>query len=165
MGYVVYAARAERVAAGKTFQSQPAAAPYAEALNGFARIIRAGRIEAAGGRQEGGHSSLVYAQNADQGLPDSIPEQRRKSFMTSCCRVGKGQSMDERRGLITMDHGEPSWPSPRRTASRKRRLMRLRTTAGPSARGTVKPMRGPAESGSSKQNAAKKGPATREPRS
>jgi hypothetical protein len=41
--------------------------------------------------------------------------------------------------------------------------MRLRATALPTARGSVKPMRGPLESGSRTQKAAKKGPEKREP--
>jgi hypothetical protein len=36
--------------------------------------------------------------------------------------------------------------------------MRLRTTALPMARGKVNPIRGPSATGSSKQNAAKRGP-------
>ena len=46
----------------------------------------------------------------------------------------------------------------KRTASRIRRLMRLRTTALPSARGTVNPIRGPSLPGSRTQKAAKRGP-------
>jgi len=41
--------------------------------------------------------------------------------------------------------------------------MRLRATALPTARGSVKPMRGPLESGSRTQKAAKNGPEKREP--
>jgi hypothetical protein len=42
-------------------------------------------------------------------------------------------------------------------------LMRLRTTAGPRARGTVNPIRGPVPSGSRQQNAAKQGHENRLP--
>jgi hypothetical protein len=71
-----------------------------------------------------------------------------------------------RRGLMTMSHLGPAAESAKRTASRTRRRMRLRTTAFPIARGTVKPTRGPGgRSGSvfSRQNAANRGPVNREP--
>jgi hypothetical protein len=49
-----------------------------------------------------------------------------------------------RRGLNTIDHSGFNCDSSSRTASRMRRLIRLRTTALPRARGVVKPTRGPA---------------------
>jgi hypothetical protein len=72
--------------------------------------------------------------------------------------------------LMTMDHCGFSRSRVKRTASRNRRLMRLRTTAEPSARGTVRPMRGPEHtprlsSPSRTQKAVNRGPENREPRS
>jgi hypothetical protein len=59
--------------------------------------------------------------------------------------------------LKTMDHCGFSPSRSRRTASRTRRLMRFRATALPSARGVVKPIRGPSGCVRRRQNAANKG--------
>ena len=76
---------------------------------------------------------------------------------------GTGASIALRRGLKTIDHSGLNCSRCRRTASRTRRLIRLRTTALPSARGVVKPILGPPACGSRTQNAAKKGLEKREP--
>jgi hypothetical protein len=70
-----------------------------------------------------------------------------------------------RRGLTTMSHCRPISARCSRNASRIRRLMRLRTTDPPIARGTVSPRRADlrAGSGRARQNAANKGPERRIP--
>jgi hypothetical protein len=78
------------------------------------------------------------------------------------------QSRVLRRGLNTIDHSEFRESSSSRTASRMRRRIRFRTTALPSARGVVKPTRGPGPRSVSRgrpgrQNAAKNGHVKRVP--
>jgi hypothetical protein len=65
--------------------------------------------------------------------------------------------------LMTMDHWGFSRSRCRRTASRTRRLIRLRTTALPRARGVVNPICGPSGSVSRTQNAANRDPEKRVP--
>jgi hypothetical protein len=65
--------------------------------------------------------------------------------------------------LMTMDHWGFNRSSCRRTASRTRRLIRLRTTAFPRARGVVNPICGPSGSVSRTQKAAKRDPEKRVP--
>jgi hypothetical protein len=80
--------------------------------------------------------------------------------------ASKGAAAALGRGLITISHWGPAAERASRTASRTRRRMRLRTTAFPIARGTVKPIRGPGgRSGSvfSRQKAANRGPVNRRP--
>ena len=144
----------KRMAARQPAQPHPKSPRRAVPLHGFAHVLRAGRIEAAGGRQQGGHTQLVYAQTAAYD-----PLQRRKNFSTSRRSSGIGASNALRRGLMTMDHCGFNRSRWNRTASRTRRRMRLRTTALPSARGTVKPIWGPSGCGSRTENAAKKGQA------
>ena len=70
-----------------------------------------------------------------------------------------------RRGLTTISHWHPISERCIRKAARMRRLMRLRTTDPPIARGTVSPRRAElrAGSGRARQNAANKGPERRIP--
>ena len=89
--------------------------------------------------------------------------QRRKRRSTSSCNSGNGACKALGRGLMTMDHCGLSRARERRTASRSRRLIRLRATALPRARETVKPIRGPLPSGSRTQKAAKNGHENRLP--
>jgi len=124
------------------------------AFHGLAHVIRAGWVKAAGGREKGGHTQFVYAQD-----PNYDPLQRRNSFSTSRNRSGIGASSDLRRGLMTMDHCGFNRSMYWRTASRKRRRIRLRVTALPTARVTVKPILGPTGSTSRTENAANRGQA------
>jgi hypothetical protein len=73
-----------------------------------------------------------------------------------------------RRGLSTISHRGLSSPRCRRNASRKRRLIRFRSTLPPIAFGTVSPNRASESSllappGRARQNAAKSGPEMRVP--
>ena len=80
--------------------------------------------------------------------------------------ASNGAAAALRRGLMTISQRGPAAARARRTASRTRRRMRLRTTAFPIARGTVKPIRGPGgRSGSvfSRQKAANRGLVKRRP--
>jgi hypothetical protein len=65
VGHGVIAALRERVAAQDAFQPQPYAVQRAVALNGFQRILRAGRVIATGrGRQA--RDALIQAYRPDQ---------------------------------------------------------------------------------------------------
>jgi hypothetical protein len=127
-------------------------------FDGFTHIFRTGRRKAARRRQPGGHTKLIYANRSRYD-----PLQRRKRRSTSRCKSATGASSALRRGLKTIDHRGFNRSRCRRTASRTRRLMRLRTTDLPSARGVVNPMCGPSGSGSQTQKAAKRDPEKRVP--
>ena len=86
-----------------------------------------------------------------------------RDVSTSRCNSCVEASSALRRGLMTMDHWGFNRSRDRRTASRTRRLMRLRTTAFPSARGVVKPICGPSGSVSRTQKAANRDPEIRVP--
>ena len=66
--------------------------------------------------------------------------------------------MTRERGLMTISHPAPTRSRRGRTASRTRRLIRLRTTAPPRARGQVNPTRTPPPVVFRKQKAENKGP-------
>jgi len=91
---------------------------------------------------------------------------RKNSRFTSARSSGRGQSKAFRRGLKTIDHSGLSDSNSMRTASRRRRLMRLRATAFPRAFGVVKPTWGPAAAAlSGKAKAANNEQLWRVPRS
>ena len=81
------------------------------------------------------------------------------NFSIACSISGNDAPRAARRGLTTMSHWLPISERCSRNASRMRRLMRLRTTDPPIARGTVSPRRAElrAGSGRARQNAANKG--------
>jgi len=162
-GNGVHAPGGERMAAAQALHAEPQTAPGTEPFNRFPHVIRAGRIETAGGRQKRGHSRLIYAQKADQGRTQSCLEHLLNRRSISRSRSANGHSIAARRGLITTDHGWVSCAKRWLTASRNLRRSRLRTTALPMARGTVKPMYGPLRSGWHRQNAAKSELAERVP--
>ena len=170
--YVRYMlAHGVKTAGVKGMTTRQPAQPHPHAAGGsvtfyrFPHVIRTARIEAARRGEQWRKRDLVQSQR-----PDHKPLQRTKRRCTSRCSSGKGAWSDFNRGLMTMNHCGFSRSRVQRTASRNRRLMRFRTTAGPSARGTVRPMRGPGtipllSSPSRKQKAVNKGPENREPRS
>ena len=146
------------MAAREPAQTHPDTPGRAVTFNGFVHIFRTARVEAARGGQKGGDTNLIYAES-----PRQDPLQRRRSRSTSLRISAMGASSALRRGLMTMDHWGFSRSRQRRIASRTRRRIRLRMTALPTARGRVKPIRGPSASGSRRQNAAKRGPEKRLP--
>ena len=88
------------------------------------------------------------------------------TFLSARSRSANGAESAVRRGLSTMSHRGSNSARCRRNASRKRRLMRFRTTLPPIARGTVSPNRAAQPSlpsGRARQKAANKGPETRVP--
>lgn len=102
-------------------------------------VFRTGRVVTASRRQQRRYPSLVEAQCGDgYGLHLSL------NFRTSACNSANVARSALRRGFTTTSHCGPNSGSSKRRASRIRRLMRLRVTALPIARGTVSPIRGPA---------------------
>jgi hypothetical protein len=142
----------KRVATGQSFDAEPAAANQAVTFNSVVHVFRAGGIKAAGGWQERRHHYLIYAEESAKGSGResgdwALEERKENSFAISDWSSGNGISREDRRGLMTTFHGLLSLSNWSRTASRNRRLTRLRTFARPSARGVVKPILGPGLSG------------------
>ena len=147
-----YPARAKGWQRSNRPDRQPAAAQRAVALDGFHRVLRAGRHKAAGVRQHRRDESLVHPQARIAAAcfisPRSATRARcaasrkpRRYFADSVRRNGKVSTLF--RGLNTTSTGPSQAGGDSRTASRMRRLMRLRSTAPPSTLPTVNPTRGP----------------------
>lgn len=139
--------------------SQPQTRQQTMLFDGLVHIFRAGWVKTACGRKQRRYAPLVQTQDACHEFTH-----RSNSRRTSVSRVRNSIESRGLRGLNTMSHtgGRPARFS--RTASRIRRFMRLRTTAFPIARGTVKPTRGPSSRDSCRrQNAANKGQECRKP--
>ncbi len=114
----------------------------------------------AGRWQERREEAFVKTQSGDYDFPHCVTSR-------STARRSSSGDADKaaRRGLITISHCGPMSDKRSRSSSRNRRFTRFRFTAFPKALGTVNPSRGPSPSsrGTSRQNAAKYGPAIRLP--
>jgi len=127
---------------------QQASANNAVALDGLNRILRAGGNEAAGMRQHGRDNSLITPQYELHRLLHFCSPVRarcaasRRARVTSFTNSAKGILPTLFRGLNTTSMGPSQAWADNRTASRIRRLMRLRSTAPPSTLPTVNPTRG-----------------------
>lgn len=149
------------MAAQEATKPQPNASHHAVLFDRLAHVFRAGRVEAAGGWQQGGDPSLIETQNSSYEFLHCWTSLSTSRLMSAC-----GASRIALRGLNTMAHLLSSCHNCRRMVSRIRRFMRLRTTALPNARVTVKPTFGPSCcSGIARQKAAKEAQLNREPRS
>src|ERR1700693_2252740 len=141
------------------------------AFDGLHRVFGAGRNIAAGRRKDRRDSPLISSQQVQhddfselvhirhQALGCLLPEPRFKSAgdvlsesfcsmttkarLTSLTTVLKSTVSNAFFGLMTTSAFAPASGRVSRTASRKRRFIRLRCTAPPSARPTVNPLRGP----------------------
>src|SRR6202789_4024645 len=155
------------MAAGDAPESEPGAAPPAVtddcdigvlAAGGKVFALRDGEDVQHGrenalveGKQSGGGAlaggvvahGCVGAETSFGALRSQAAWVAREMIATSRLSWAKSRSRTERRGWRMTSTGEVSSGSAARTASRRRRLMRLRSTALPSALGTVRPMRGP----------------------
>ena len=116
--------------------SQPNAFDATVLRDCFHHVLGAGRIIAASGRQKRRDERLVPFQDTE----DEALHLASTRF-TSLQRSGNKASRTVRRGLNTTTQPMGSTANWARTAWRIRRLMRLRTTALPSARGHVNPKR------------------------
>ena len=130
----IVAAGMERMTAAYPPHSHPYPSWNSIFFNGFHHVFGAGGIKAAGGRQERRDKLLIAAKHGHY-----CSLHRINTRAVSRHRSGKDASRTERRGLNTMNRLGRSKKSWDRAAARIRRLMRLRTTALPKARGTVKP--------------------------
>src|SRR5579883_3367827 len=132
----------KRMTARQPAQAHPNTLSDSVLLHGVAHVLRACRIKTARRGQHRRNDELVQPDDSYENPPPKDPLQRANRRDTSRTISGRGASEALRRGLITIDHLGFSPSRHDLTASRKRRLMRFRTTAFPMARGTVKPMRG-----------------------
>src|SRR6185312_8747309 len=130
----IVAAGVERVTAAYPPHSHPYTSCDSVFLNGFHHVLGAGGVKAAGRRQERRDKTLIAAKQHHY-----CSLHRVNTRAVSRHSSWKGASRTERLGLNTIDQFGRSNDSWERTAARMRRLIRLRTTALPNARGTVNP--------------------------
>jgi hypothetical protein len=169
----VVAGAGEGMTAEDAGERHPSTAQGAEALDGLHGIFGAGRHEAAGWRKQGRDGPLVgsqqlqrdeFGEGAQEWLPafglrasafslvalsefvfpDSFCSITAKARVTSFTTAAKSVVSNDFLGLMTTSAATPVVGRVMRTASRRRRFMRLRWTAPPRARPTVNPMRRPA---------------------
>jgi hypothetical protein len=157
----------ERMAARKSAQAHADAFPYAVLFDGVLHIFRTGGMKAARRGKQGRNDQFVDPDqsNGDDAWQRYLLLHCSITFLTARSSSVKGAVSAVRRGLSTMSHSGLSFARCRRNASRKRRLMRFRTTLPPIALGTVSPNRGlqPLPFSRARQKAANKGPETRLP--
>ena len=147
----------KRMAAHQAAQTHPYSLGHPVTLHGVPHVLRAGWIIPARRRKQRRDDELIQSNNSYDNSPCEDPLHHANSFETARAISGRGVSKALRRGLITIDHWGFSPSRHDLTASRKRRLMRFRTTALPMARGTVKPMCGQSCSRCRRQKAANNG--------
>src|SRR4051812_43644305 len=125
-------------------QCQARAGEQSAALERFHRVLRAGGRVAAGRRQRGREPALVAAQHRDEHALHLPPRSMTANpLATSATSTGNSAFITDFFGLMTTSAERCKFPRFMRTASRTRRRIRLRCTDPPSARLTVRPMRGP----------------------
>lgn len=149
----------------KTRQPQADSAHRAISFNGLKHVFRTSRLKATRPRKHRRDPSLIRTQQQDQEFAH-----RANSLITSRSRAGNSASNTPFRPFITIIQQGGSTLKCNRTASRRRRFIRFRTTALPSAFVTVNPTFGPSatlppSSAASRlrQNAAKYGHEWRDP--
>ena len=142
--------RVERMAPRQTPRREPAAPGGAEPSDRFARIDRTSGMKPASRWEQWRDPLFVGVQDRDQEALHC-----RKTLLTSRRNSSNGAAAAARLGLNTTSHRRSSLSISWRTASRRRRLIRFRMTALPSARGVVRPIRGPSGSLRERQNARK----------
>ncbi len=152
------------MAAAQTAQSQPYPARGAVVGNRLGHVLRTSGAKPAGRWQQRRKPSLVKCQRAYQPGANHR-EHRAINFSTSARSRSRGASSATRRGLKTIQQLAGKRCCSRRMISRSRRRIRFRWTDLPTARGKVKPKRGPSAGSRSRQNAANKPVERRHPRS
>jgi len=139
--------RREGMALCKTLEGEPAALEHTVALNRLAGILGAGRMETARRRKEGRDIPLVHGQRGAHHLSGrgqfrfSTKPRRRSAVFSSRASASSVTRCIPSRGLMTKSP-EGSSRFVERNHSLKRRLARLRSTAGPIFRVAVIPNRG-----------------------
>jgi len=135
----VIPALVKRMAATEPFQAQPHAPRGAVSRNGVHHVFRTRRPKAARRRQPRRDRRLVKTQKTD----DDQPRHRSNSLSNWRVNSSSGASAAARRGLRTISSAGSMRSRRTRSCSRMRRRIRFRMTAFPTARGIVKPIRGP----------------------
>lgn len=131
----------KRVTARNPFQRQPAPARQAKTVNGFDRILRAGRLKTACRRQGGGHKALIKTDGNQGNVFHESNLARLRTSDTACCISVKGASVMLPRAINTKSYPAGISRKRGRRASRRRRFARLRNTAMPSFFPAIKPAR------------------------
>ncbi len=132
----VVPALAKRVAPQQPFEAHPDTARGPVTLDRLQHVLGAGGDKTAGRRQAGRNPPLVKSEGRGHERAHLI-----KSLSTSFANSGKGASAAAFRPWITTRQPGPSRPRFMRTASRSRRLTRLRATLPPTLFGTANPTR------------------------
>ncbi len=146
----VISALMKGMALRQSLHTQPYASRAAIVPYGVQHVLGAGGTETTGRRQPGRKRHFVQPQQKYQ-----TPLHLANTRPTSRHRSSYGAVKTVRRGLNTTAQSFGRTVHCVRTASRMRRFMRLRNTALPSARGTVKPKRDGTPSPVRRQKAAK----------
>ncbi len=126
----------KRVAPQQPLEAHPDTARRPVALDSLQHVLRAGGCETARRRQARRNPPFVEPEGRDHERAHLI-----KSLSTSFASSGKGASAAAFRPWITTRQPGPSRPRFKRTASRSRRLTRLRSTLPPTLLGTANPTR------------------------
>jgi hypothetical protein len=135
--------RHETAGRGQQRRNCPLVSPQHLQHNEFGKLAHANRLQALGFRLP----ELLLALGATSGSTPALPASFRsittKARFTSFTTSAKSMTSNDFFGLMTTSAATPAGSPHSRTASRKRRFIRLRCTAPPRARPTVNPMRGP----------------------
>jgi len=132
-----------RVATQQSLRAEPHAAPHAKSLDCFIHVHRTGGRKPAASREEHREIRLVTTKREQRGanrraLPrHAALSSRRKSAASAA----KGAFATELFGCMTMSHPAGNSSRCSRAISRRRRRIRLRTTAPPRAFLMLKPKR------------------------
>ena len=127
----------KRMTPQQALNTEPHTTQYAEPLNSLICVHRTGGLEAAAPREQNGEIRLIAADREECRADCYALSSRRKSAVSA----SKGAFATELFGWMTMSH--PAGISSRcsRAISRRRRRIRLRTTAPPRAFLILKPKR------------------------
>jgi len=167
----------KRVAFRQTLHPHPEPARRSMGFHGFDHVLRAGGMKTAPRRQQRRDPSLIDTQSAENKCPNHRCDcsgwdpHLAITFKSARSTSAKLATVAARRGLTTISQPAARLVRCNRKASRSRRLIRLRTTAPPSARVAVTPSREPGGGSRSpdsaparaRQNAASNGLDTRKP--
>src|SRR5213593_1821989 len=137
------------MAAGDPRGSHPSALGPSVPLDRLIGVVRAGRVVAAGGRQDPGDGELITANQQQEKLRHGLNlASLNAASAASAFRSANETSSAAGRAIRTTSYRIPTWRSgesgprsPARATSRKRRRARLRATEPLTARLTVTPTR------------------------
>src|SRR3989475_11547138 len=145
----IVSAGSERMAAGDPRGSHPSALGPSVPLDRLIGVVRAGRVVAAGGRQDPGDGELITANQQQEKLRHGLTVARLSAASeASAFRSANETSSAAGRAIRTTSYRIPTWRSGESIpssaslpTSRSRRRARLRCTEVLTARLTVTPTR------------------------